>query len=413
MTPNDFPYITAVHVNDCFAYQNFDINLPPLNGKPFSHLILTGKNGSGKTTILRGIEQHIGVGLFGNSGQSDSRGYGDDKYLTYYVKALQDVNRFTEAKQWKIKQNWFNSLNLIMSDGKELSQYTGKSIFSFFVANRQVAPKEVKTPTPETEFSDLLTKELATEYFTQNFKQYLVNKKVVQAFAQIDKKMDEVRLTEQFFEIFIVILKRFFEDDALTLVFANRNYDFNIVLGDGRKINFNQLSDGFSSFIYVLADLLIRKDLIRSAIGDYDFEPCGIVLLDEPEGHLHIKAQYDVLPILTEFFPNVQFIVATHSPAVISSIKNTTVFDITRKTTVTDEIVGSSFSELMVTQFGLDNEFSPIADDIIHKVGQAVKETNGDKQALKQKMQKILRGNERYLSPVLRLELESLIIENS
>jgi predicted ATP-binding protein involved in virulence len=56
MTSNEFPYIKSIHVNDCFAYQNFDIDLPPLNGKPFSHLILTGKNGSGKTTILESIE---------------------------------------------------------------------------------------------------------------------------------------------------------------------------------------------------------------------------------------------------------------------------------------------------------------------------------------------------------------------
>ena len=218
---------------------------------------------------------------------------------------------------------------------------------------------------------------------------------------------------EQFFERFIKILKRFFEDDTLTLDFDDRNFDFKIVLKDKRQITFNQLSEGFSAFISILADLLIRVDLIRSSLGDYTYEPCGIVLLDEPEGHLHIKAQYDVLPILTEFFPNVQFIVATHSPAVISSIKNTTVFDITRQTTVTDEIVGRSYSELMVTQFGLDNEFSPIADEILDNIGKVLKENKGNKPLLKQKLQNIMWDNRRYLSPVLRLEIESLIIDNS
>ena len=406
MTPNDFPYITAVHVNDCFAYQNFDINLPPLNGKPFSHLILTGKNGSGKTTILRGIEQHIGLGLYGNNSNS-TNGYADPVFLK---TAIDNLNSLLV---WRNKYYWYNAVNISLANTNQLIQYKGKSIFSLFIANRQANPKEVVTPTKESEFAVQLTNATSTDYFTQQFKQYLVNKKVQQAFSQIDKNTAGVQLTEQFFDIFTKILKRFFEDDALTLVFTNKNYEFNIVLGDGRKITFNQLSDGFSSFIYVLADLLIRRDLIRSSLGDYTYEPCGIVLLDEPEGHLHIKAQYDVLPILTEFFPNVQFIVATHSPAVISSIKNTTVFDITRQTTVTDEIVGSSYSELMVTQFGLENEFSPIVDEILDNIGKALKEAKGNKPLLKQKMQEILRGNERYLSPVLNLEIESLIIENS
>ena len=52
ITPEKFPYIKSIHVNDCYAYQNFDIPLFEYPDKPFSHLILTGKNGSGKSTIL-------------------------------------------------------------------------------------------------------------------------------------------------------------------------------------------------------------------------------------------------------------------------------------------------------------------------------------------------------------------------
>ena len=48
LTPEEFPYIKSIHVNTCYAYQNFDINLFDYPDKPFSHLILTGKNGIGK-----------------------------------------------------------------------------------------------------------------------------------------------------------------------------------------------------------------------------------------------------------------------------------------------------------------------------------------------------------------------------
>lgn len=405
MTPNEFPYIKAIHVNDCFAYQNFDINLPPLNGKPFSHLILTGKNGSGKTTILRGVEQHIGLGLFGQD-TNNSDGYANIDFLN---TASKNPNALLK---WKNKYNWYNAVELTMREGK-LRQQKGKSIFSFLGAHRQANPKDVVTPTKETDFSEQFLKSISTDYFSQQFKQYFVNKKVQQAFQQIDNNTEGVLVTNLFFQNLTKILQQFFEDDSLTLIFEAKSYEFYVVLKGGRKITFNQMSDGFSAVISILADLLIRVDLIRLAVKDNSYDPCGIVLLDEPESHLHIKAQYEILPILTEFFPNVQFIVATYSPAVISSIKNTTVFDLTSQQTVTDEIVGSSYSELMVTHFGLDNEFSPIADEIIDNVEKALKENKQNKPLLKQKLQEIFNLNGRYLSPVLRLELNALIEDNS
>jgi predicted ATP-binding protein involved in virulence len=405
MTPNDFPYIKAIHVNDCFAYKNFDIALPNLNGKPFSHLILTGKNGSGKTTILRGVEQHVGLKLFGNNA---SIGY----YSESSIRAF--IERNTAQKlQWNSSLLINKSVSIAVNDNKNFEQFKGKLIFSFFKANRYASGGDVHTITKNDTFSDkLITSGASDQHFALQFKQYLVNKKVEQAFEQLKNNTLGIRKIEQFFENFIQILKHFFEDNSLQLIFEDKEFEFYVILKDSRKITFNQMSEGFSAFISILVDLLIRVDLIRSAVNDNTYDPCGIVLLDEPETHLHIKAQYEVLPILTEFFPNVQFIVATHSPAVISSIKNTTIFDLTSQNTVTDEVVGSSFSELMVTHFGLDNEFSPIADEIIHNVEKVIEQNKSNKPLLKQKLQEILRGNERYLSPVLQLELQSLISEN-
>jgi predicted ATP-binding protein involved in virulence len=286
-------------------------------------------------------------------------------------------------------------------------------IFSFLKAMRTVQTEKVTTIVNDENLKSEFRKDKSSDFFISKFKQYLVNKKVGQAFDQIKGNTEGVKSKGHFFERLEKVLKNFYEDDSLKLIFEEKNYEFYINLKNNRQITFNQLPDGFASFTSILMDLYIRLDIIQSNLGDYTYDPCGIVLLDEPETHLHIKAQYEVLPILTEFFPNVQFIVATHSPAVISSIKNTTIYDLTSKQSITDEVVGSSFSELMVTHFGLDNEFSPIADAIIDNVEKAVKETKTNKPLLKQKLQEILSGNERYLSPTLRLELESLILENS
>lgn len=50
------------------------------------------------------------------------------------------------------------------------------------------------------------------------------------------------------------------------------------------------------------------------------------VILDEPENHLHPSMQRTILSSLIDAFPQAQFIVATHSPFIVSSVRESTVF---------------------------------------------------------------------------------------
>ena len=47
----------------------------------------------------------------------------------------------------------------------------------------------------------------------------------------------------------------------------------------------------------------------------------GIVLIDEIDLHLHTKLQYNLLPKLISQFPNVQFIITTHSPLFLAGME--------------------------------------------------------------------------------------------
>lgn len=51
-----------------------------------------------------------------------------------------------------------------------------------------------------------------------------------------------------------------------------------------------------------------------------------VVTFDEPENHLHPALQRTLLPTLIEAFPDVQFIVATHSPFMVSSMRDSLVY---------------------------------------------------------------------------------------
>lgn len=235
-------------------------------------------------------------------------------------------------------------------------------------------------------------------------------KKVQQAFDQLENNYSGSDQSQAFFNSFTQLLKTLFEDDKLQLIFVRQQLEFFIALSDGRKITFDQLSEGFSAFLSILTELFMKVDIIRRKMGDYSFDPPGIVLIDEPEVHLHLEMQYQVLPVLTKLFPNIQFIAATHSPAVISSIPNATIYDLSSQVTRTEQVAGSSFSELMLTHFGLENEFSPVADRIIEQVNGIIENVQ-DKQAAKAQLQQLLEANREVLTPSLQLELESAILE--
>lgn len=79
----------------------------------------------------------------------------------------------------------------------------------------------------------------------------------------------------------------------------------------------NQLSSGEKSLLGLVADLT-RRLYLANTEGDL-LHGEGIVLIDEIDLHLHPKWQREVLTKLREIFPNVQFVVTTHSPLVLSS----------------------------------------------------------------------------------------------
>ena len=71
------------------------------------------------------------------------------------------------------------------------------------------------------------------------------------------------------------------------------------------------ISAGEASIITLFGEILHQADIL----GKYN-DISGIVIIDEIDKHLHIKLQKEVLPKLFNLFPNLQFIVSSHSPFV-------------------------------------------------------------------------------------------------
>ncbi len=102
-----------------------------------------------------------------------------------------------------------------------------------------------------------------------------------------------------------------------------------IDLGNNETCLFNNLSDGYRNMVSMVADIAHRAARLNPHLGDKAaLESSGVVLIDEIDLHLHPQWQRRVVDNLHQSFPNIQFIVTTHSPFIIQSMKPGQVIDL-------------------------------------------------------------------------------------
>lgn len=80
------------------------------------------------------------------------------------------------------------------------------------------------------------------------------------------------------------------------------------------------MSAGYQSLLWMIMDIAFRITLLNPEIKQ-STEVKGIILIDEIDMHLHPKWQWKILNTLQDNFPEIQFVVATHSPIIIASNK--------------------------------------------------------------------------------------------
>lgn len=88
----------------------------------------------------------------------------------------------------------------------------------------------------------------------------------------------------------------------------------------GNEVNITQLSQGQKAMVALVGDLA-RRLVTLNPESDNPLHCHGIVIIDEVELHLHPKWQQEILSGLQRTFPNLQFIVTTHSPQVLSTVR--------------------------------------------------------------------------------------------
>ena len=97
---------------------------------------------------------------------------------------------------------------------------------------------------------------------------------------------------------------------------------FTYATADGvyHRDRMHSMSDGYRGTLSLFADIAYRMATLNPALGSSVLETPGVVMIDEIDLHLHPRWQARILEDLVRIFPNVQFIVTTHSPVVVASV---------------------------------------------------------------------------------------------
>lgn len=347
-------FISEIDIEKLYHLSDIKIKL---DSNKRQHLLLTGKNGSGKTSLLLEIEKFLRAindeklsQVFDQyptwineakkkvlSASSDSEKYAADKDLK---QCLGFLKKYSDGVQ----------INLNQYEGLEMMYHNGKFITAYFPSERKaqfMRPNGVENITLENTYGidesagDILLK-------------YMVHLKTQQAYARNEGDQTTANQIQKWFDRFDSALQILLDEESIHIEYDYKKYDFKIRQNGREPFSFNELSDGYSSVIYIVSDLILRMDknwLLEDKISEYDYQ--GIVLIDELETHLHIELQKKIFPFLTKFFPKIQFIVTTHSPYILNSISNAKAYDLERQVEL-DNLSAFSSDDLAEGYFEAD-----------------------------------------------------------
>ena len=334
-------YIKNIHINKVRHLKDINISLEK---DAYPHLMITGKNGSGKTSMLNAMAEYIEEFVKETNKGIIQTLKKEEEYDPDNILAIEEQLNIRE----KIYREILEKLSITFENLNTLKQkyQDGNFIIAFYEAHRTIKKlQEPKTPTKPK----LQDKWGIKQPSTQEFLKFLADLKIQEALARNEKLEKDANQIREWFVNFEKLLGEIFQDKDLQLHFNYKDYSFKILTKE-KEFKFTELSDGFAAVLDIVVDLILKMQHKNQLTRAYECE--GIVLVDEIETHLHLELQKVIMPLLTEIFPNIQFIVTTHSPFVLSSLSNAVAFDLEHQEIIED-LTEYSYESLAEGYFGV------------------------------------------------------------
>lgn len=297
-----------------------------------------GGNGSGKTTILRGIA----LGLVGSQGfkasdinllsikeakgrniQLQKEGFIDITY-TYKNDNLKNTIEFQSDKE-SVEANFQPDNGSSLRDETD-EKYLKTLIVGF---SQQTSDSDSKTNggfSPKlSDVKSLILNELDNRY--EEFRRWLED--LIRADAKEDRVYNKLIIDEVFDIINSVVNgKEVLEENHFRIELTSESDTYVRTPANPNGIPMRFLSQGYRNILAWLGFLMKRmveyRDSLPFDVPKFTDLP-AICLIDEIDTYLHPDWQYTALSGLVEHFPNVQFFITSHSPFVLTSVPSETI----------------------------------------------------------------------------------------
>lgn len=445
-------FIEKLLIKEVRDIKNLEIELDKEKRK---HLIITGKNGCGKTSTLLEINNLLnklinnGFGTIEQnkkhiqSYQNNIRSYQgqienykkqisiqlkqkeklplssnlnqqrihiDNTIKSYNENIINANKNILEYKNtiqnFKKKINDFSKVDLTFSNQNEIYSeiVSRKFILAYFAAKRENKPRVTTaiqninlTPNYSTDTSNLHTR----------FIEYMVKLRADMLDAKEEGETLEVDRIKSWFENFEKSLRELFGAEDLILKYYRGELNFKIEY-DEKSFGLNELSDGYSSLLAILTELILRMEAHK--VKAYDMQ--GVVLIDEIETHLHVELQKKILPFLVSFFPKIQFIVSTHSPFVLSSLSNAVICDLEKKF-VTRDLSAYSYDALIESYFNSDKYSKEVKEKIRRFEALSLKELLDDNEKDEyMEFKRYFKSLPTFMADELKVKIQQILLNN-
>jgi len=290
------------------------------------NILIVGQNGSGKTSFLTRISEGLRDYM--------SHGYRIEQSHKSQIKSnLQYIKDYPEHEENYLSQieitreKWREQREKLffkISDIENVTDLMRQNLiaFRFFQAHRKAEIKKVTSVSGSVidKVSNIGNSALAV-----NLEQHLVNLRVRAALAFLkDGEDSRAESIDKWFDKFEKDIQYLFENDSVRLKFDPDHMRYYIAQQGRLDYSFQELSSGYSAIFDIFGDLVVRAEYLGITPRDLS----GIVIIDEIDAHLHVSLQRKILPFFIRSFPNIQFIVSTHSPFVLSSVDDVLIYDI-------------------------------------------------------------------------------------
>jgi predicted ATP-binding protein involved in virulence len=366
-------------------------------------IIITGENGTGKTIVLDAIR---GILLGTNDGHRGS----------LQRNIIRDENDF------QIKSNLdFNNSNytLISEEIDEFNKFQIKSdeIKSFHNVSNGFGGYEGNiwvasywtSKTDNSKFKlDSLISWNSKGYLNGAFTGVQSNVEVLKLITAFDyyRSSDNPKEKEEG-EFLYSIIKKIFKLGLFDgeLKYVERKTNMPIVSQNGFEVSLDKLSSGNLYLIQRMISLLGQMYSVYE-LNDLKLEELlltpGLLLIDEAENHLHPKWQKTFLNSILNIFPNLQIIITTHSPFIVSSVENSKVFvcksekDHSIIVDETDLYSNKPIEEILQSEVFSTNPFNAEISELMNKRKIAIESKDFDtKEEIEEKLKAI---NPEYFS---------------